>query len=105
MLRLHYVYGSPKRSTPWEYGHFCLLARVCFLMIFQGMHDRPLMETGADPALRLGSQCAMVNCTFPPDLPHSGGSSHVSLHSDQLLPCLSSSVKAFYSETWMTGGV
>ena len=36
MLRLHYVlyiYGSPKLSSPWGFGHFCLRIQVLLRLI------------------------------------------------------------------------
>ena len=60
---------------------------------------------GVHGPLRLVPLSATVDCTFPPDLPHSVWTSHVYLRFDQVLPRLSSSVKVFYDETWTMGDV
>ena len=108
MLRLHYVpgsHGSPKRSSPWCFGNFCL--RIQVLLRFVLISHCLSRYVGTDSrrvhgAQRSGPLSVTVGCTFPPDLPRSVGTSHVSSRFDQVLPRLSSSVKVSYGETWTT---
>ena len=94
MLRLHYVpgshgsQGSPKRSSPSFVGHFCLCIQVLLRLVAfsHGLSRYPWQTVGAESrrvhgALHLGPRSATANCTFPPDLPRSVGTSHVSSRS------------------------
>ena len=49
--------------------------------------------------LCLDTRSTTVDCTFPPSLPRSVGTSHISPRLDQVLPRLSSSVKISNGET------
>ena len=115
MLRLYYVpcsHSSPKRSSPWGFGHFCLHIQVLLRLVTfsRGLSRYPWQTLGAesgrlDDALRLGPRSSTVDCMFLPGLPRSVGTSHVLSRFDHVLPRLSSSVKVSYAETGTTGGV
>ena len=84
MLRKHYVpgshgnQGSPKRSSPWCVGHFCLCFQVLLRLVAfpHGLSRYPWQTVGVESrrvhdALPLGPLSATADCTFPPDLPRS----------------------------------
>ena len=79
-------------------NHFCLFVQVLFSL---ATFSHGLSRQRLAGALRSVTDCS----TFPPGLLRSVGTSHVLLRCDQVLLCLSSSVKVFYDETWAMNGV
>ena len=86
-------HGSQKRSSPW--GFYSFLSSYSSSVKSRYVFSRSV-KISVTGALRSVTD----DSTFPPGLPRSAGTSHVSLRSDQVLLRLSSSVMVFYDETW-----